>query len=329
VDYRRPSVSIPLSVLQTSGLALTSAMAMILAMVFLSGCSPSPADTRLDMPHIARWAQAETDLPALLSQEPNECLHRAKTTAIQNDIYLGRLAFRSPFLLGGQAARRGLTCQACHTQGARNPHFFVIGLSDAPGNADVTSFHFSDALGDEVFNPVSIPSLSDDERGVDYDEETQALEAFVMRLITKEFTGPRPEPEVFRGLMQYLRHLDNMQCQTLTLEKQELLAHKIKVITESFQTLKSSDFDGNTINFMTAALRRELGQLYKRFPNHQQIQNQLSQISQALNSRGGDISSTHITKAADLWASMPPLLTQNYKGSLFHPNSVVKWAAAP
>ena len=91
---------------------------------------------------------------------PNECLPRHETAKQTQKIAVGRLAFRSPYLLGGQAARRGLTCQACHGQGQTNTHFFVTGLSSAPGTADVTSFHFSDELGDEAFNPVPIPSLS-------------------------------------------------------------------------------------------------------------------------------------------------------------------------
>jgi len=169
-----------------------------------SGETPqSAADT--PAPEIINWIHADTDVISALSEEPRECLPPAAD--IQTT--LGRLAFRSPFLLGGQAARRGLTCQACHGQGQVNSHFFVVGLSDSPGTADVTSFHFSDVLGDEIFNPVPIPSLSDNIEGVDYAPDTKALEVFVRRLITKEFTGPEPTSEVEAALLSYLRALDD------------------------------------------------------------------------------------------------------------------------
>jgi len=177
----------------------TYLIGLIITLIGLAACAGETSQTTVNIPapEIVNWIHSDVDVISALSEEPRECLPPISDTQTT----LGRLAFRSPFLLGGQAARRGLTCQACHGQGQVNTHFFVVGLSDAPGTADVTSFHFSDVLGDEVFNPVPIPSLSDDIEGVDYTPETKALEAFVRRLITKEFTGPEPTAGVAKILI--------------------------------------------------------------------------------------------------------------------------------
>src|SRR3546814_4193206 len=50
----------------------------------------------------------------------------------------GRLAFRSPMVLGGTASKAGLSCQACHPNGFANEDFFIPGLSDAHGRIDVS-----------------------------------------------------------------------------------------------------------------------------------------------------------------------------------------------
>ena len=206
---------------------LQALTANIAAALVLTGCTSEPAISPSNAaPEITRWIHPDDDIVTALSEEPCECLPE---DASAQDI-LGRLAFRSPFLLGGQAARRGLTCQACHSQGQTNSHFFVVGLSDAPGTADVTSFHFSDELGDEIFNPVPIPSLSDSIETVSFSGETDDLDKFVHRLITKEFTGPEPVPDVEAALLSYIRALDDRFCTTPTIADEDLWQFNIRVI---------------------------------------------------------------------------------------------------
>ena len=123
-------------------LTLTAHFGILLASATLAACSAQPSKSTNAAPEILRWVHPEADIVSVLSEEPRECL----SAQANYQETLGRLAFRSPFLLGGQAARRGLTCQACHSQGQTNTNFFVVGLSDTPGTADVTSFHFSDSL---------------------------------------------------------------------------------------------------------------------------------------------------------------------------------------
>jgi len=298
-----------------------------LTLFTLAGCgNPAPQAT-FNAPDITHWAKPDVDITKLLSAEPNECLKPITKAAETHDIALGRMAFRSPFLLGGQATRKGLTCQACHTQGVRNENFFIIGLSEEPGTADVSNFHFSDELGDEVFNPTPIPSLSDDIQNVDYDPQKPDFEDFVTRLITKEFTGKNPSPEIKSALLKYLRQLDDTQCQVKTLIGPDLLAYKVKIIGQSFDTLSQNSFTQATRNFLAAALRIELGRLDSRFPNVAPMQSALSEISQGLNSRGGDISPEQISQATEKWAQLSPNIGSYYERSLFNPLTIKLWSA--
>ncbi len=290
----------------------------------LSACSDNKAQyIEGGVPDIARWAVPDSDFISLFSDEPNECLSDSPTAAQ----VMGRLAFRSPFLLGGQAARRGLTCQACHGQGGVNSHFFVVGLSETPGTADVTSFHFSDVLGDESFNPVPIPSLSDDAEGVDFDPAKPDLDKFVTRLITKEFTGPEPSPQVKSALLSYLRGLSAQSCAAPRLTGADLLAYKVRVIDQSFAVLSEADITPETLNFMSAALRIELGRLHDRFPNDPALQSELVAISTSIRGIDRDVSDT-LGGAQAQWAALNPRLTKAYKRSLFYPKIIVEWEAA-
>ena len=289
--------------------------------LILAACSPDHTHYAVgEGPDITRWALPDADFVAVLSEEPNECL----TDNPSDNQIMGRLAFRSPFLLGGQAARRGLTCQACHGQGQVNSHFFVVGLSETPGTADVTSFHFSDVLGDESFNPVPIPSLADDIEGVDFDPAVPDLDKFVTRLITKEFTGPVPSPQVQASLLAYLRGLTDTPCATPTLKSEALLEYKLRVIEQSFDMLGGSNLPQEAFDFMVAALRVELGRLHIRFPNDQPLQDDLEALSQTL--RG--MSVAELKTAHQDWAGLTPKLSAAYKRSLFNPIIISEWEAA-
>jgi len=300
-------------------------IAAFITILLLAGCSNRSPQTDFNPPDITRWAKPDVNLMELLSVEPNECLAPLAQSSDFQTIALGRMAFRSPFLLGGQATRRGLTCQACHTQGARNANFFVVGLSDGVGTADVSNFHFSDELGDEVFNPSPIPSLSDDIRVVDYDPAKTEFEDFVTRLITKEFTGKNPSPEIKSALLTYLRQLDDSHCTDKTLIGADLLDYKVRVIEQTFEALEQNNFTMATQKFLAAALRIELGRLNTRFPYTDAVQSELLEISQSLNGRGGDVSDSQIKRAAQQWATLSPEISQHYDKSLFNPVTIERW----
>ena len=144
----------------------------------------------------ARWLQT-SDLAADLTQQPPECLSLPDDPALRRSAEIGRIAFRAPLLLGGQAARVGLSCSTCHKNGRSNGHFHFPGLSSEPGTADVTNSLMSSHRGDGIFNPKPIPDLAGDpaKLKVSRDPRTRELPTFIHGLITQEFDGPEPPAE--------------------------------------------------------------------------------------------------------------------------------------
>ena len=152
-----------------------------------------------------RWLAPGTDRVAALTTQPSECLPPAAIG--DRAVEVGRAAFRSPLLLGGQASRAGLSCNACHLQGRGNPDFAFPGLSGAPGTADVTSSLFSSHRGDGIANPVPIPDLSAANHKISRDPASPALADFINGLVVDEFDGAPPPPAVRAGLAAYVRAL--------------------------------------------------------------------------------------------------------------------------
>ena len=300
----------------------------LICICFAVSCAPNTTPQTDLSPEILKWIKPGTDIIPTLSENNAECpLGAAKTDP---KIQLGRAAFRSPFLLGGQATRQGLTCQACHMQGQRSSEFLIEGLSEDPGTADVTNFHFSDDLGDDVFNPSRIPSLSDDVRGVDYTPESGELEKLVTRLITKEFNGDTPHPDVFVGLLAYLRALDVTACGTAKTETPQisgeaLLEYHIQSLTQMFNMVISADYASDPEQFMIAALRYELGNLYRHYPNNEGLQTEIAEIGQRLSARTGAVSEANFLAARDQWKAIKPTLKAQYSKSLFHAPAIRKW----
>ena len=143
---------------------------------------------------------------AALTERPRECLAPAADPRAARMIAIGRAAFRAPLLLGGQAARSGISCATCHRSGRSSPAFFLTELSDKPGTADVTNSLMSSHRDNGVFDPKPIPDLTLPGK-ISRDPASPALATFVRGLITEEFDGLPPPPVVFDGLLAYLRAL--------------------------------------------------------------------------------------------------------------------------
>lgn len=157
-----------------------------------------------------RWTAPDLAAAALTTQPP-ECLRPEADPAEQRRVEIGRAAFRTPMLLGGQAARLGLSCESCHANGRTNPAFHFPGLSGAPGTADVTNALMSTRRDNAVFDPVPIPDLAAPGK-VDRRTGRQDLPAFIRGLIVEEFGGLDPPPAILDGLATYVRHLDRAAC---------------------------------------------------------------------------------------------------------------------
>lgn len=201
--------SAPAALAFSAALGLSSALGLAPA---LAGASAARAEgARPETPLRAmRWAAPSADPWRAFATQPAECLGRPADPKAARAVEVGRAAFRTPLLLGGQAARAGLACESCHRNGHDNPDFLFPGASGGPGTADVTLSLFSSHRGDGVFNPRPIPDLSGPRAALKVAPGDRP--AFIHGLITQEFDGPEPPPAVLAGLVAYVDALDPGAC---------------------------------------------------------------------------------------------------------------------
>lgn len=231
------------------------------ALVLLTGAATQAPGLRA-----ARWTTPD-HLTETLTTEPGECLAMpAADPALAERIAIGRAAFRAPLVLGGQAARIGLSCHSCHRSGRGNPGFAFPGLSGAPGTADVTTSVLSSHRGDGVFNPRPIPDLSGPKAGLIVDQSVAArrLEPFIRGQIVEEFNGPEPTAATLDGLATYLRALDPARC---TAAMPITLTRDLQRIDDTLATAMrvAAAGDGDTALVLVAAARSELGLVDERY----------------------------------------------------------------
>ena len=138
---------------------------------------------------------------AVLLEQPATCLDPGVSPA---DVTVGRALFAAPNLLGGQAERAAVSCASCHSNGRRNPAFFLAGISGEPGTADVSSSFFSLARANNAFDPKPIPDLAFPGK-VSRDPASGALEKFIRGLVVDEFSGREPSAAELAGLAAYVR----------------------------------------------------------------------------------------------------------------------------
>jgi hypothetical protein len=141
-------------------------------------------------------------------EEPAECL-----ASRDRVVETGRALFRSPALLGGPAARAGLSCNACHSGGRRNARFLLPELTTRAGAADVTSEWSSKVRGDGLANPVDIPDLNGVTRRAAFGQRREpSLAAFIHSVMVEEFQGAEPSATTVESVLAYLRALDEGEC---------------------------------------------------------------------------------------------------------------------
>jgi len=243
---------------RASALGLTIAVA-------IAGGAFAVADAPL---RAVRWLAPDADLARVLGQAPTECLAPAPDPENAYRIEVGRAAFRSPLLLGGQAARAGLACESCHREGRSNPDFQFPGVSGSPGTADVTSSLFSSHRGDDLDNPRPIPDLSGPTAGLKVSRQPDArlLQSFVHGLITEEFDGAEPPPRVLEGLVAYVRALSPGACPaspTRALKVADLVEDARRAARTGL--MASDRRDVPTAIAMVQAARGRLGLIFERY----------------------------------------------------------------
>lgn len=176
---------------------------VVLAVAFTLGAAAPSAQIVL---REQAW-MPEAEARAFL-EEPAECL--ASRSA---EVEAGRALFRSPALLGGPAARAGLSCNACHSGGRRNAQFMLPELTNRAGAADVTSEWSSKVRGDGVVNPLTIPDLLGVTRREAFGHTRErSLQRFVHGVIVEEFQGHEPSAESLASVLAYLRANDDGGC---------------------------------------------------------------------------------------------------------------------
>jgi len=210
----------------------------------------------------ARWL-APAALYRGLTREPPECFARPADSAERRRAEIGRIAFQAPLLLGGQAARAGLSCASCHRNGRGNPDFLFPGLSAAPGTADVTASLMSSHRGDGRFNPKPIPDLGGPRAALKVSRAPsgRTLETFIRGLVVEEFDGPEPSAAVLDGLAAYVRALRPEACGR---EPGRVgLSSRLALVDRAVEL--ALDESGETRQLLLAAARSQLGAIDERF----------------------------------------------------------------
>jgi hypothetical protein len=284
------------------------------------------------------WASKDADPARAFGSTPTECLKAIADPRLSQSVEIGRAAFRTPVLLGGQAARAGVMCETCHKGGRSNPDFLFPGVSGAPGTADVTDSLFSSHRGDDLFDPKAIPDLSASKGILKVDQTPAAkkLEPFLHGLVTEEFDGPEPPPAVLAGLAAYVRALDPKACpaqarRPITLAF--LMSDVRRALTAGETAARGGD--APTAVLMTAAARSRLGLIDERYagaalgPERQALRKadgELSAIQAAL--RAHDAAAPARMEAW-LTASRPleTALAAKAGASLFNPQRLAAAAA--
>lgn len=257
--------------------AIAAALAAIVA---CQGTESSAPQTPSEFKAL-EWVSDGVDPVAHLMSQPTTCLIAPNDPAVQR----GELLFNSPLLLGGQAAKAGLSCASCHRNGRGNPDFVFAGISGAPGTADVTSGLFSKVRADQVFNPVAIPDLAAPEGHVLVDRDgSGALEAFLAAQVTEEFSGAAPNGLAIEDLAAYIRSLDIAACDAYLEQPQNWRDEMTRLRVGAAYLASNPTGEASAYRL---AMRAALGRLHERYPA-----SRFEALSQGLVSLARDLSQT-------------------------------------
>jgi hypothetical protein len=218
---------------------------------------------------VLRWLAPGTNVARAVGSKPAECLPRSFADPQQAYLVaLGRTAFRTPLLIGGQAARAGLPCEGCHLNGRNNPDFHFPGVSGPPGTADITSSIFSSHRGDGVDNPSPIADLGGPKASLVIDQGAAKLdlETFVHGLVTEEFDGAEPPAAVLQGLTAYLRAQDPKTCAgapRVPVTLASIMTEARRAVTAGQAALAHNDQP--TALLMIQAARSQMALIFERY----------------------------------------------------------------
>jgi hypothetical protein len=278
----------------------------------------------------ARWLSSGADRVLALTTSPGECLAAPGEAEMSLQVEIGRAAFNSPRLLGGQAGRAGLSCASCHVDGRSNPDFFLEGLSGAPGTADVTSSIFSQVREDDAFNPVKIPSLVGvaKKQAFGTTAPKESLHDFIGAAIADEFDAASPTDAVMSGLIAYLSALDESACPAgrTPLSPRRALNDVRQVLAAADRTLEKGD--DATADFLLVSAQAALGRIAARYPEKESdaLRGDLLALSKLLgDARRGPAAAAkrqQIAAALNLLGGLGPRLHKSEATSLYDPRAL-------
>ena len=218
----------------------------------------SHAKDSIKLPEVA-WLSDKADVVKALSQQPSECLNPDAPQIAT----IGRIAFESPALLGGQAAKMELSCSSCHLFGRGNPDFFIQAISTKAGTADITHSFFSSKGGDNTVTAVTIPDLADRSQTAIDDRTSNEFRNKLAQLVETEFDGQPASKPVLDGLQAYLANIDLKYCQTDATTTVSLEQDWQRVMEAVDALSNYTDYETNV--FLVRAARKRLEKIYLRF----------------------------------------------------------------
>jgi hypothetical protein len=203
-----------------------------------------------------------------LTQEPFACV--TAEPADRERIAEGEALFNSPFLLGGQAAKAGLSCAACHRNGRGNPDFAFGALSENAGHADVTDAFLGPKRADGIDNPVAIPDLAD-AASQTVSRKVESLTVFLDAQLTEEFEAARAAPETLAALAAYVAAIGAPDCpgglQPMSY-RSELMRAQTAIERSAVYARTSPKAEAA----LRLAARAALGRLHERYPMRRQAE---------------------------------------------------------
>ncbi|MFZ5618205.1 MAG: hypothetical protein ACOZAA_12900 [Pseudomonadota bacterium] len=214
------------------------------------------------------WLAPKADRVAALTMTPGECVTSSVDPQAEYLAELGRAAFKSPMLLGGQAARGGLSCNSCHVDGRANPDFYLEGLSGAPGTADVSSSLFSKIRDDGVFNPLPIPTLVGVRGKSSFGTLAPKpnLRAFIGSAIIEEFQGAPTPSAILDGLVAYIETMSAAACPAspAPLTPARAMDDVRRTLAAARGAVERDDFAA--ADFLLVSAQSAIGRIHARFP---------------------------------------------------------------
>lgn len=213
-----------------------------------------------------RWTAPGHEIAAL-SKQPSTCLS-FKPDA-EAEVRAGLALFNSPALLGGQAAKAGLSCSSCHTNGRGNPHFLLPSLSDKAGTADVTNSFFGPARGNGVNDPVPIPDLAMPGK-ISREQTDPALILFTRNLIVDEFSGKPPSAAMLNALAAYMRAIQSCAGNLDTgagVDQRRRLDDQLAIIDAALDGANTMHQNGDhaAVSVLISGVRHQLGLIHERY----------------------------------------------------------------